>query len=308
MTKRYSAFSRVQHVNSHRTVRSLAHLVPLLLYGLLMLHEPAWAQTVVFEDNFDNEPLGLAVTSLSNWTVTAGNVDVIGSGFNDFYPGNGNYLDLDGTCGNATIQSTAISLVPGSYQLSFRIGSNPEGAGGNSLDVSLGTLFSQSFAQPALTPITVEIIVRTATVASLVFRETGPVDCTGSVLDAVVLTFNRPLVEAVAIDIKPGGFPNSINLGSAGTVAVAILSSATFDARNVDPSTVTLAGASISLRRQGALMASSEDVNGDGLPDLVVHVETAALTLTDGDTEAVFDGKTFDGTPIRGTDTIRVVP
>ena len=55
-------------------------------------------------------------------------------------------------------------------------------------------------------------------------------------------------------------------------------------------------------------MASSEDVNGDGLMDLVVHVETAALRLTDHGTEAVLDGKTFDGTPIRGTDTIRVVP
>jgi hypothetical protein len=89
--------------------------------GLLCaLHGSAGAQTVVFEDNFERESLGLNITSLTNWTVTAGNVDVIGSGFEDIYPGNGNYLDMDGTWGNATIQSTSISLVPGTYQMSFR--------------------------------------------------------------------------------------------------------------------------------------------------------------------------------------------
>jgi hypothetical protein len=44
------------------------------------------------------------------------------------------------------------------------------------------------------------------------------------------------------------------------------------------------------------------------LLDLVVHVETTSLKLTDGDTEAALEAKTFDGTTIRGVDTIRVVP
>lgn len=55
-------------------------------------------------------------------------------------------------------------------------------------------------------------------------------------------------------------------------------------------------------------MASFEDVNGDGFLDLVVHVSTSALQLSETRTEAVLEGKTFDGTPIRGTDTVRVVP
>jgi hypothetical protein len=55
-------------------------------------------------------------------------------------------------------------------------------------------------------------------------------------------------------------------------------------------------------------MASFEDVNADGLLDLVVHVSTEALGLSDADTEAVLEGQTFDGTSIRGTDSIRVVP
>lgn len=55
-------------------------------------------------------------------------------------------------------------------------------------------------------------------------------------------------------------------------------------------------------------MADADDVNGDGVLDLVVHVETSGLALTEGDTEAVLDGETFDGTPIWGSDSVRVVP
>jgi len=112
----------------------------------------------------------------------------------------------------------------------------------------------------------------------------------------------------VQIDIKPGGFPNSINQGSRGTVPVAIFSTATFDARTLDPTTVTLASAQVVLKGNGTLMSSVEDVDADGLLDLVVHVETEALQLSETDTEAVLEGKTSDGTAIRGIDSVRVVP
>jgi hypothetical protein len=55
-------------------------------------------------------------------------------------------------------------------------------------------------------------------------------------------------------------------------------------------------------------MYSFEDVSGDGLLDLVVHVSTEALQLSDSDTMAVLTGKTYGGVLILGTDTIRVVP
>mgnify|MGYP001607101170 CR=1 FL=1 len=75
-------------------------------------------------------------------------------------------------------------------------------------------------------------------------------------------------VLSVQIDIKPGNFPNSINLGSSGTVPVAIFSTATFDATTVNPTTVTLAGATVKLKGNGTSMASNQDVNGDGRLDL----------------------------------------
>jgi len=125
--------------------------------------------------------------------------------------------------------------------------------------------------------------------------------------NSVSVLMNPPTI-IVTIDIKPGSFPNSINLGSGGTVPVAIFSTPAFDARTVDPATVTLASAPAKLKGKAAVMASFEDVNADGLLDLVVHVSTEALQLTAGDSEAVLEGKTFGGTAIRGTDSIRVVP
>jgi hypothetical protein len=112
----------------------------------------------------------------------------------------------------------------------------------------------------------------------------------------------------VSIDIRPEAYPNSINLGSNGVVQVGILSSATFDARDVDPSTVFLADATVKLKGNGSSQASLQDVNGDTLVDLVVHVVTQALALTANDTIAVLTGKTYWGQTVTGQDSVRIVP
>jgi hypothetical protein len=134
--------------------------------------------------------------------------------------------------------------------------------------------------------------------------------CTDRAGNAATVTVTVQIVASVvtvSIDIKPGSFPNSINLGSGGSVPVAIFSSPQFDARTVDPLTVTLSGASVRLRGKGSPMAALEDVNGDGRMDLVVHVATDALQLSNGDTIAILEGLTFDRTPFRGTDSVRIV-
>lgn len=110
----------------------------------------------------------------------------------------------------------------------------------------------------------------------------------------------------VAIDIKPGSFPNSINLRAAGVVPVAFLSSSTFDATQVNPTTVTLAGATVKLIGKGNRYACSEtDVNGDLLLDLVCHVETAQFLIEPGSSMAVLEAQTFGGLRIRGDDSSR---
>jgi hypothetical protein len=112
----------------------------------------------------------------------------------------------------------------------------------------------------------------------------------------------------VDIDIKPGSDPNPIKQGSNGLVPVAILSSDVFDATQVDPTTVSLAGAGVAVRGKGKSMAHEEDVNGDGLVDLVVQVETQGLDdLGDGGTVEL-TGTTFGGEDIVGYDEVVIVP
>lgn len=114
----------------------------------------------------------------------------------------------------------------------------------------------------------------------------------------------------VQIDIKPGSDDNSINLGSNGVIPVAILSSDTFDATTVNPETVTLAGAGVAIRGNGnKYLANQDDVNGDGLIDLVCKIETENLvpgTFQDGG--AFLTGTTTNGEAIEGFDLITIVP
>lgn len=114
----------------------------------------------------------------------------------------------------------------------------------------------------------------------------------------------------VSIDIKPGSEPNSINLGSNGVIPVAILSSNIFDATQVDPATVTLAGAGVAVKgKANNLLAHQEYVDGDGLLDLVVQVETQNLDVGEfQDGYAILEGRTFDGLPFRGQGEIVIVP
>lgn len=115
-------------------------------------------------------------------------------------------------------------------------------------------------------------------------------------------------ISTVAIDIKPGSFPNSVNLRSNGVFPLAILGSASFDALKADPASLTLAGAKVKTIGKGKYNCSGEDVNADGRPDLVCHFVTSQLAVRPGDSMIVLEGKTFAGARFRGQDTIRIVP
>jgi hypothetical protein len=123
------------------------------------------------------------------------------------------------------------------------------------------------------------------------------------------LSYSTPPAIIISIDIKPGSFPNAINFNSAGVVPVALLSSPTFDATQVDPATVTLAGAQVKMIGKGDRNACAvEDSNSDGLLDLVCHVTTAQFLIEPGDSVAVLEARTVNGQQIRGQDSIRIVP
>ena len=116
-------------------------------------------------------------------------------------------------------------------------------------------------------------------------------------------------VQSIDIDIKPGSDTKSINQSAAGVVPVAILSSDDFDALSVDPTTVSLAGASVKLvGKSDKYLCHQEDVNLDGLIDIVCQVYTAGFMVDQGETTAILEAKTIDGTNLRGEDYIRIVP
>lgn len=119
----------------------------------------------------------------------------------------------------------------------------------------------------------------------------------------------NPALRHVAVDIKPGAEPNTINLKAGGVIPVAILSSATFDAPGtVDPASLSLAGAAVRVAgKSGKSLCHANDVNADGRSDLVCQFENE-LEAAPGDSVAVLGGKAVDGTPIRGLDSIRIVP
>jgi len=107
-------------------------------------------------------------------------------------------------------------------------------------------------------------------------------------------------------------------------VPVAVLTTEDFDAGEVNPDTVQLAGSSVPARRDrgngSRLLASLANVDGDGDLDLMLHVSTENLQLSDEATEPLNDegetvttvatltGETWDGEAIEGSDTFTIVP
>ena len=51
-----------------------------------------------------------------------------------------------------------------------------------------------------------------------------------------------------------------------------------------------------------------EDVNADGPRGLVCHHTIQLTGFQAGDTAGVMKGETTDGTPLEGTDAVRIVP
>jgi hypothetical protein len=109
---------------------------------------------------------------------------------------------------------------------------------------------------------------------------------------------------AVAVDIKPGSDPNSINPRSKGFIPVAVLGSADFDVTAVVVGTLRFGPGAAPPVRGGHY----ENVNSDGFTDLVVHFDAGVAGFQCGDTVGTLSGETLDGTPILGSDSVRIVP
>ena len=122
--------------------------------------------------------------------------------------------------------------------------------------------------------------------------------------DTVSVLINQCATLAVDIDIKPHSHPHSINPRSRGVIPVAILGSDTLDVADVDEVTLRFGpGAAPIAHRHGHL----EDVNCDGIMDLMLHFRTHDTGIACGDESVTLTGETLDGQPFAGTDSIQTV-
>jgi hypothetical protein len=123
------------------------------------------------------------------------------------------------------------------------------------------------------------------------------------------------IMTTVGFDIKPGSFPNAINLGSQGVLPTAILSSPNFYAYEVDPTTILFGDPALISNGGTAAppaFTNEDDVNDDGMMDLAVFFDVPMLVsyhaIGDSSTSAVVTGYTFGGVGITGSDLVHTVP
>ncbi|MCH7922841.1 MAG: FG-GAP repeat protein [Nitrospinae bacterium] len=126
----------------------------------------------------------------------------------------------------------------------------------------------------------------------------------------------------VPIDIKPGSCPNPLNVKSEGVLPVGILGTEDFDATDVDPTTVLLAGVPMLIFDYEDVATPFEpfvskeeatdcnDGGPDGFEDITLKFDTQAIVgaispVDDGDVVVLpLEGELFDGTPIVGEDVV----
>ena len=114
------------------------------------------AAVTIFSDNFDADKTTNNATSfVHGWTVTNGTVDVDGTGFvHNEMPGNGHYVDLDGSTKRAGVLSNSFTAGAGGvYTLSFDLAGNQRNWGSDTVEVIFGNT-RQSYVIGQSDPIT----------------------------------------------------------------------------------------------------------------------------------------------------------
>ena len=169
------------------------------------------------------------------------------------------------------------------------------------------TFLLQATTSSLAAPSTCTVSARFAAFVFSTYPSGTPIDTAGPVTLMTLTPCETP-VRTVDIDIRPGTMPNVVNLRSKGNVPVAILSDATFYA----PTDVVIA--SLTFGRTGdeasfrQCSSIAEDVNADGLLDLICHFYVEVASFQAGDTQGVLKGATSGGLALKGTDSLRVVP
>jgi len=124
----------------------------------------------------------------------------------------------------------------------------------------------------------------------------------------LVITGVSPSKHQISLDVKPGSSNRApINPRSKGKYPVALLSDATFNAMDIDPSTLTFGrtGNEASLSKCDPY---GQDVNGDGRLDLVCHFNNQPAHFNYDSLEGIVRGTTRQGMAFEGHGLLKVVP
>ena len=159
-----------------------------LICVLILQALPTMVQAIpVYSDNFDSDTRSLNQTTFNGgWTVTSGAVDLIGPGLFDLLPGNGNYVDLDGSTNQSGTFDNQIPLAAlTNYTLSFDLAGSQRGDT-NVVNVIFGTT-SQSYTLASSDPFSTYMLSFTTNGAAnyqVFFNNIGG-DNLGALLDNV---------------------------------------------------------------------------------------------------------------------------
>ena len=125
--------------------------------------------------------------------------------------------------------------------------------------------------------------------------------------DLALLTKLVGILEVIEVDIDvlPGSEENPVNPSRKGVIPVAILGSDAFDVETIDLETLRFgpAGASPAHATGGHF----EDVNEDGVIDLVSHYPMQETGIVAGLEEACVTAATIEGQAVKGCDRIRII-
>lgn len=179
----------------------------LLLAGVLIVTLTAECRaSVIFSDDFEAEatvpdpPAYIGnYDSFQYWDVIgSGGVDLVGPSSTLWPPRiDSQMVDLDGNSGSTLITKQSFSLLPGTYTLSFTLVSPASGQAPDTVNIELGTVFSDSYTfnngDDTAINFTRTIVLAAGTTGKLSFTDFGA-DSGGAYLDDVSLEFTPAAV------------------------------------------------------------------------------------------------------------------